>query len=183
MHWRTMAVAGALLILSASTAGAQPATVNVALVGVSEPFGDAYSGVGTGSAVELSARYRIASWFLGAGLRGVSHGDTEIGRDVSVGTLFAELGYGERFTDASLKAGNRFYPYGAVRLGYTERERQVSEFFILVEDGLEVEPVVGFQHWFSHDVGADVSVGMPLAEFNDTFGGSAVFQAALVIGL
>lgn len=183
MRLRTSVVTAALLVASGTAVAAQPVTVSISLVGVSEPFGDAYTGVGTGYAIELSSRYHLSSWRLGSGLRGVAHGDTEIGRDFIVGTLFGEIGYGETFTDASLKAGDRFYPYGVVRVGYTERERQVSPFLTLVEDGLEVQPVVGFQHWFSHDVGADVNLGVQLADYDDVFGGSAVVQAALVIGL
>lgn len=180
---RTLAVVLGLLSYSAVAVEGQPVTINFEPLGGAAPFGEAFSGVGFGATVELSALYHFGSWSAGIGLHGTGHGDTDVGRDFGISTAFVEARYGEEFSGRSLQSGNRFYPYASLSVGYTENERRISRNIVRTADGPEIRPAIGFQQWFSHDVGIDVSTGVRLAEFHGDFGGSAVLQTGLVIGL
>jgi hypothetical protein len=182
---RTITFVLALLTFSALAADGQPVTIHIGPVGGSAPFGEAYSGAGLGGAWELSARYHMGAWSAGLGFHGSDYGDADFigGPDFEVGALFVEGRYGDEFSGRSLRAGDRFYPYASLRLGYAYLDRPVAAFQVVRPEGPEIQPAIGFQQWLSRDVGIDVSSGVRLAEFDGDFGGSAVLQTGLVVGL
>lgn len=183
-----LAAVFAALLLASVPAGAagQPVTIDLGVPGGSLPFGDALSGLDAGGVAEVSARYHLpgSPLALGAGYREGRHGGTPLGGSLSVRTAFLEARWIPSFSGPAVRAGRRLHPYLGARVGWTERERLRAGAILPVEDaGWAVEPRAGIQYWYDPDLAVAGSLGLQLGSYGGEFGGAALGQLALVVGL